>query len=129
MYSQKLLEHFRNPKHAGEMKNPDGVGQMGNPICGDVMKVFIKVKDNRVIDASFHTYGCAAAIGASDVLCELIIGKTIEEAFKINNKDIADHLGGLPVEKIHCSVLGMQTLRKAIEDYKKNKVKNKKAIS
>lgn len=123
MYSQKVLDHFKSPKHAGEIKEPDGVGEMGNVNCGDVMKVFIKVKDDRIVDASFHTYGCAAAIASSDVLCELVIGKTIDAAAKITNKDIANQLGGLPVEKLHCSVLGMQTLRKAIEDYKKKQNK------
>ena len=119
MYSKKVMEHFMHPKHVGEIKNPDGVAVVGNPICGDQMKVMIKVKNNKIIDAKFKTFGCGAAISSSDVLCELAKGKTIDQALKITNKDIDKYLGGLPKIKMHCSVLGMEGLHRAIEDYKK----------
>ncbi len=122
MYTEKLLERFRHPKHMGEMKNPSGVGEEGNPACGDRMRVYIKVKENIIVEASFLTFGCAAAISNSDVLCELAIGKTVEEAEKITNQDILKELGPVPAIKAHCSILGMQTLRKAIKNYRsKNK--------
>ena len=121
-YSKKAIQLFKNPKHVGEIKNADGVGQEGNPICGDVMKVYIKVGKNKkgqkvIKDIKYHTYGCLAAISASEALCILAKGKTLEEAKKITSKDIADFLGKLPPIKFHCSVLGMDTLRKAIDDY------------
>lgn len=103
----------------GKLRNPDGVGKSENVHCGDVMYVYIKVKDNKITAASFETLGCPAALAASDVLCELAIGKTIGAALKITAKDIADKLGKMPAYKFHCSVLGMQTLKKAIEDYRK----------
>ena len=119
MYSKKLLERFKNPKHMGKIRNVDGVGEAGNIVCGDVMRVFIKVKNNKIIDAKFETLGCPAAIATSDMLCELAIGKTLDEALNITSEDIVDALGKIPPIKFHCSVLGMQTLQKAIEDYKK----------
>ncbi len=121
MYSKKVLKHFQNPKFVGEIKNPDGIGEVGNVKCGDIMKVCIKVKDNKIQDIKFNTYGCVAAIASSDVLCELAKGKTIEQALKITDKQIAAYLGNLPPIKLHCSVLGMNALHKAIEDYKKRK--------
>lgn len=125
-YSKKVMEHFKNPKYAGKMKEYSGVGEVGNPNCGDVMEVFIKVKKNKegkdiIKEISFLTFGCVAAIASSDMLCELAKGKTIEEAEKITNKDIVKSLDGLPPVKVHCSVLGEEALRKAIEDHKKNK--------
>lgn len=123
MYSKKVMEHFMHPKHAKKMEDPNGIGEVGNLACGDIMKVFIKVKKdnngNEIIkDISFLTYGCGAAIASSDALCELAKGKTVEEAKKITNRDIVNFLGGeMPEIKLHCSILGMQALRKAIEDY------------
>ena len=121
MYSKKALQHFQNPKFAGEINNPDGVGEVGNIKCGDIMRVFIKVENNKIVDIKFKTYGCVAAIASSDVLCKLAKGKTIEEALKITDKQIVKELGNLPPVKLHCSVLGMNALRKAIENYKKKK--------
>lgn len=118
-YSKKVMEIFKKPKHVGVIKNPDGYGKVGNIGCGDIMEVFIKIKGSKIIDAKFRTYGCLAAIAASDALCELIKGKTVEEASKITNKDIVDYLQGMPFIKIHCSVLGKEALDKAIENYKK----------
>ena len=133
-YNKKVIERFKNPRHAGEIKNPSGIAEEGNLRCGDVMRVYIKVGKNRngkeiIKEARFKTYGCAAAIAASDVACELIEGKGIEKAKEITNKKITAKLGGLPIEKIHCSVLGMQTLRKAIDNYltkSQNKERDKK---
>lgn len=121
MYTKKVLKHFTRPKNAGCMKNADGVGEAGNARCGDVLRVYIKVKDNKIVDAKFQTYGCVAAIASSDVLCDLVKGKTVDEALKISNKDIVKALGGLPGIKVHCSVLGSTALKKAIEDYKKKR--------
>ena len=119
MYSKKTIDHFKKPKFAGEMKNADAVGQVGNVKCGDVMKIFLKVKDDVIKDIKFQTYGCIAAIASTDVICELAKGKTLEEAEKITYKDITNALGDLPMIKIHCSVLGTQALKKAIENYRK----------
>ncbi len=123
-YSKQVMKHFLHPKHSKEMKDADAVGQVGNPTCGDIMKVFIKVGKNKkgeeiIKDISFNTFGCAAAISASDILCEIAKGKTLKEAEKISNKDINNYLGGLPVVKVHCSILGEQALKKAIENYRK----------
>lgn len=120
MYSKKTIEHFRNPKFAGEIKNPDAVGEVGNPMCGDVMKIFLKIKDNTIKDISFQTYGCIAAIASSDAMCKLVKGKKLNKALKITPKDIVKELGILPKIKIHCSVLGTQALQKAIKNYKEN---------
>lgn len=126
MYTKKVMQHFTHPKHVGEIKNPDGIGEQGNMKCGDVMRVFIKVKNNKLVDVKFKTFGCVAAIASSDVLCKLAKGKTLAEAKKITNQDIVKELGGtMPQEKLHCSVLGMQTLRKAIEDYEKKIISSK----
>lgn len=118
MYSETTIEHFRNPKHAGEMTDADAVGEEGNMKCGDVLKVFLKVKDNVITDMKFLTYGCIAAIASSDMVCEMAIGKTLDEALKITPKDVADKLGVLPALKFHCSVLGMASLKNAIADYR-----------
>lgn len=112
---------FRNPKHAGEVKNPSGIGKVGNLKCGDVMFVYIKVKDNIIKDIKYKTMGCAAAIASSEALCELSIGKTLEQAEKIKDKDIANYLGGLPKIKYHCSILGARGLHEAIKNYKNRK--------
>ena len=119
-YTKELLKHFKNPKFVKPIKNPSGIGEVGNMTCGDVMKLSIKVKDNKIKDIGFNTFGCAAAIASSDVVCELVKGKTIEEAKKIKKEDIIKSLGGMPKIKIHCSVLGIKALKKAIEDFEKN---------
>ncbi|MEM0465693.1 MAG: iron-sulfur cluster assembly scaffold protein [Candidatus Pacearchaeota archaeon] len=124
LYSKEVLKRFTNPKHFGEIKNPDGIGQVGNPVCGDIMKVYLKVKKNKIIDIKFQTFGCVSAIAASDALCELAKGKTIEEAKKITNRSIIEKLNGLPDIKIHCSVLGAQGLKKAILDFEKKQGKD-----
>jgi nitrogen fixation NifU-like protein len=122
-YSEKVMEHFLNPRNVGKIENPDGIGEVGNPICGDMMTFYIKVKDNRLVDVKFQTFGCGAAIAVSSMVSEMAKGKTIEEALKITNKAVAEELGGLPKNKLHCSNLGADALHKAIEDYLKKKSK------
>jgi nitrogen fixation NifU-like protein len=117
MYTEKVMDHFTNPRNVGEIQDADGVGMVGNPICGDVMKITIKVEGDRIKDAKFKTFGCGAAIAVSSIVTELVLGKTLEEALEISNKAVADALGGLPPKKMHCSNLGADALRKAIEDY------------
>ena len=119
MYSEQVMEHFRNPRNVGEIENADGVGKVGNPVCGDIMELSIKVKDGRIDDAKFRTFGCGAAIATSSMVTELVKGKTIEEALEVSNKAVVEALGGLPPVKMHCSVLAEQALRSAIEDYRK----------
>jgi len=123
IYTEKVMDHFRNPRNMGEIKDADGVGTVGNPRCGDVMSIYIKVKDDRIVDIKFKTYGCAAAIASSSIATELVKGKTIDEALKLTRGDVADELGGLPAIKMHCSNLAADALHKAIEEYRK---KNKK---
>ncbi len=118
-YSQKVLEHFSNPHNVGEIPDADGIGNVGNPICGDVMRLYIKVKDDKIIDAKFKTFGCGAAIATSSMVTDLVKGKRVDEALQISNKAVAEALGGLPKIKMHCSVLAEEALRSAIEDYKK----------
>lgn len=117
-YSEKVMEHFRNPRNVGEIENPDGIGHVGNPICGDVMELYIKVKDNIITDAKFKTFGCGAAIATSSMVTELVIGKTIDEAKEITNKVVAEALDGLPPIKMHCSNLAEEALETAIKNYK-----------
>ncbi|MBW3000234.1 Fe-S cluster assembly scaffold protein NifU [Candidatus Woesearchaeota archaeon] len=121
MYSEKVMEHFKNPKNAGEIENADGIGKIGNPHCGDVMEVFIKVENDKIVDAKFKTYGCCAAIACSDIVCEMAKGKTLDEALEITKDDVVKALGDLPPLKVHCSILGVDALHKAIEDYKEKK--------
>ena len=123
MYSAKVLDHFRNPRNMGEMKDADGIGKVGNPECGDIMYIYIKVKDDRLGDIKFQTLGCGAAIATSSMITEMAWGKTLEEALKITKKDVADALDGLPPIKMHCSNLAADGLRKAIEDYRKKQGK------
>ncbi len=119
MYSEKVMEHFRHPRNVGEMENPDGTGRVGNPVCGDIMELYIKVQEGVIVDAKFQTFGCGAAIATSSMVTELVKGKTLEEALKISNKTVAEALGGLPANKLHCSVLAEEALQAAIEDYRK----------
>lgn len=119
MYSQKVMDHFMNPRNMGEIKDADGIGEVGNPVCGDLMKLFIKVKNNKIVDIKFQTFGCGAAIATSSMITELVIGKTIEEAVEITNKQVAESLDGLPPPKMHCSNLAADALKAAIENYKK----------
>jgi nitrogen fixation NifU-like protein len=118
VYSEKVMEHFMHPRNVGEIENADGVGEVGNPVCGDMMTFYIKVKDNKLEDIKFKTFGCGAAIAVSSMVSEMAMGKTIEEALKITPKSVADELEGLPKQKFHCSNLGAQALHKAIEDYR-----------
>ena len=121
LYSEKVMEHFKNPRNVGEINNPDGVGHVGNPVCGDIMELHIKVKNNKIIDAKFKTFGCGAAIATSSMITEIVKGKTIDEALKISNETVIKALDGLPKVKRHCSVLAENALRLAIEDYLKKK--------
>jgi len=118
MYSDKIMEHFLNPRNVGEIADPDGVGQVGNAKCGDIMKMYIKVHDNRIIDVKFKTFGCGAAIATSSMATEIIKGQTLDEAMKLSNKAVAEALGGLPAVKMHCSVLAEEAIKGAIEDYR-----------
>ena len=118
-YSQKVMEHFLNPHNVGELPDANGVGNVGNPVCGDIMRLYIKVEAGRIIDARFKTFGCGAAIATSSMVTDLVKGKTIEEALKISNQAVAEALDGLPKVKMHCSVLAEEALRAAIEDYRK----------
>jgi nitrogen fixation NifU-like protein len=118
MYSEKVMEHFKNPRNVGSIENPDGVGQVGNPVCGDIMRLEIKVENGRIADAKFKTFGCGAAIATSSMVTELVKGKTLEEALEISNKAVAEALDGLPPVKMHCSNLAADALHNAIKDYK-----------
>ena len=127
VYSDKVMEHFMNPRNVGEIENPDGVGEEGNPVCGDVMVFYIKVKDNHLEDVKFKTFGCGAAIAVSSMVSEMAIGKTLKEAMKITPRTVANELEGLPQNKLHCSNLGAQALNKAINDYLSKKKKKGEA--
>ena len=124
VYSEKVMEHFSNPRNVGEIEDADGIGEVGNPVCGDMMTFYIKVKDNRIEDVKFRTFGCGAAIAVSSITSEMAMGKTLEEALTITPSKVAEELEGLPKNKFHCSNLGAQALRKAIRDYaNKNGIK------
>lgn len=116
-YSEKVMEHFRNPRNVGEIPDADGIGNVGNAVCGDIMRLYIKVENDIITDAKFKTFGCGAAISTSSMVTELVKGKTIDEALKVSNRAVAEALGGLPPIKMHCSVLAEQALRAAIDDY------------
>ena len=117
MYSEKVMDHFTNPRNVGEMENPDGIGHVGNPVCGDIMELYIRVNNGTIADAQFRTFGCGAAIATSSMVTELVKGKTIEEALEISNRAVAEALDGLPPIKMHCSVLAEEALKSAIDDY------------
>lgn len=122
MYNDKVMDNFANPKNAGIIENADGIGMVGNPACGDIMKIYLKIDNNIITDVKFQTFGCAAAIASSSMATQIIKGKSIEEALKITNSNVVEALEGLPPKKIHCSVLAEEAIKKAIEDYKnKNK--------
>jgi len=130
MYTEKVMELFMNPKNAGRMEDPDGVGEVGNPRCGDIMKIYIKVKDDRIADISFETFGCASAIASSSMVTEMVKGLTLDEALAISNKDVVNALGGLPPQKVHCSLLAEEGIQAAIQDYRaKQKAKSGAAAS
>ncbi len=124
-YSEKVMQHFMNPQNVGDIKDADGIGEVGNPVCGDMMTFYIKVKDNKLEDVKFKTFGCGAAIAVSSMVSQIAKGKTLEEALKITNKDVAEELGGLPKNKMHCSNLGADALHAAIKDYIKKHPKQK----
>ncbi|MBT4174358.1 iron-sulfur cluster assembly scaffold protein [archaeon] len=120
MYAKKVMEYFKSPKHVGTIKNADGVGEVGNMKCGDILKLYIKVKDNVIKEIKFETFGCVAAIASSEALCRVAKGKTVDEAEKLSNEDVIKELGGdVPAVKVHCSFLAIDALKKAIKDYKK----------
>jgi nitrogen fixation NifU-like protein len=126
MYSEKVMEHFRNPRNVGEIENADGIGEVGNPRCGDIMKMYLKIEDGVIVDVKFKTFGCGSAIASSSMATEMIKGKTIEEAMEVTNKAVAEALDGLPPIKMHCSVLAEQAIKAALFDYsKKNNVQIK----
>jgi len=120
-YSEKVMEHFMNPRNVGEIKDADGIGEVGNPVCGDLMTFYIKVGNGVIVDVKFKTFGCGAAIAVSSIVSEMAKGKTIEEALKITREQVAQELGGLPPNKMHCSNLGTDALHKAIQDYLEKK--------
>lgn len=126
IYSETVMDHFRNPRNVGSIKDADGKGEVGNPVCGDVMTFYIKVKDNRIQDVKFQTFGCGAAIAVSSMVSEIAKGQTLQEAMKITNKRIAQELGGLPKNKFHCSNLGAEALHKAILDYREKSSEKKR---
>ncbi|NLP43802.1 MAG: Fe-S cluster assembly scaffold protein NifU [Peptococcaceae bacterium] len=124
MYSEKVIDHFTNPRNVGEIEHPDGVGQVGNPKCGDIMRITLEIEDNTIKDIKFKTFGCGAAVATSSMVTELVKGKTLEEALTVSNAVVAEALGGLPETKMHCSNLAADAVHAAIKDYlsKKNKV-------
>jgi nitrogen fixation NifU-like protein len=118
-YSEKVMDHFMNPRNVGEIESADGVGEVGNPACGDMMRLYLKIDEGKVVDAKFRTFGCGAAIASSSMLTEMIKGKTVDEARAITNQHVADALDGLPAVKIHCSVMAEQAVKSALDDYAK----------
>ena len=122
-YNEKVKNHFFNPRNVGEIKDADGVGTVGNPQCGDIMTIYIKVKDERIEDIKFKTFGCAAAIASTSIATEMVKGKTLNEAEKLTRENVANELGGLPAIKMHCSNLAADAIKKAIEDYRNKKKK------
>lgn len=123
MYSEKVMDVFKNPKNVGEIENPDGSGTVGNASCGDIMQITLRIVDDVIVDAKFKTFGCAAAIATSSTATEMVKGMTVEDALKLTNKHVVEALGGLPAQKIHCSVLAEEAIKKAIEDYRSKQAK------
>ena len=123
MYSEKVMDHFENPRNVGKIENPDGYGKVGSPTCGDVMEIFLKIEDETIVDVKFRTFGCASAIATSSMSTEMILGKKIEEALALTNKAVAQALDGLPPAKMHCSVLAEEAIKEAIENYLSKKAK------
>ena len=121
MYNEKVMEAFKNPKNVGEIENPDGIGTVGNEVCGDIMQITLRIENDVITDAKFKTFGCAAAIATSSTATEMVKGMTVEEALKLTNKRVIDALGGLPAQKLHCSVLAEEAIKAAIEDYQSKK--------
>jgi nitrogen fixation NifU-like protein len=117
MYSDKVMEHFNNPRNVGVLEDANGIGQVGNPVCGDIMKIYLKIENDVITDAKFKTFGCGAAVATSSMATELVKGKTVQEALELSNKAVAEALDGLPPEKMHCSVLAEEGIKAAIEDY------------
>ena len=117
LYSDKVMDHFMNPRNVGEIADADGVGEVGNAKCGDIMKMYLKIKDGKIDDVKFETFGCASAIASSSMATELIKGKTIDEALAVTNKQVVDELDGLPAHKLHCSVLAEEAIKSAVKDY------------
>ena len=124
MYNEKVMDVFKNPKNVGEIENADGIGTVGNETCGDIMQITLKIENDIIVDAKFKTFGCAAAIATSSTATEMIKGMTIEDALKVTNKKVIETLGGLPAQKIHCSVLAEEAIKKAIDDYRAKKRNN-----
>lgn len=117
MYSEKVMDHFMNPRNMGKIEDPDAVGEVGNPVCGDMMKIYLKIDGDRISDVKFQTFGCGAAVATSSMVTELVKGRTIAEALKVTNKEVASALDGLPPMKMHCSLLAEEGIRAALEDY------------
>lgn len=124
MYNEKVMDVFKNPKNVGEIENADGVGTVGNASCGDIMQISLKIENDIIVDAKFKTFGCAAAIATSSTATEMVKGMTVEEALKLTNRRVVEALGGLPAQKLHCSVLAEEAIKKAIEDYQSKKQAN-----
>ena len=123
LYSEKVMDHFRNPRNVGVIENADGIGEVGNAKCGDIMKIYLKIEDDIIVDVKFETFGCGSAIASSSMATELIKGKPVSEAFALTNKAVVEALDGLPAHKLHCSVLAEEAIKKALEDYyKKNDI-------
>ncbi len=128
MYTEAVMDHFFNPRNAGELADADGVGEAGNPVCGDIMRIYLKIEDDKIVDIKFKTFGCGAAIATSSILTELVKGKSIAEAEKITNRAVAEALGGLPPQKMHCSNLAADAFHKALAAYRKNRHKSAPAV-
>ena len=117
LYSEKVMDHFKNPRNVGEIEDADGVGEVGNPVCGDIMKMYLKIENDVIVDCKFKTFGCGSAIATSSMATELIKGKTVQEALELSNKAVVEALDGLPARKIHCSVLAEEAIKSALVDY------------
>ncbi len=117
LYSEKVMDHFRNPRNVGVIENADGVGEVGNPVCGDIMKIYLKIQDDTIADVKFETFGCGSAIASSSMATELIKGKPVSDALQLTNKAVTEALGGLPAHKLHCSVLAEEAIKAALQDY------------